>query len=286
MNRICWWLETLSRVLDPDERAAVLGDFAESGDTARQALRGLLGLILRRQAALWKDWQPWLALLGVAVVIGPRLSHMSGALLFPIYMDVRTYWQHGVLYGTGLSTREEAVIFLCQGLALLVWSWTGGFAIGSLSRRTVWVTGPLYFLFGLYPLLLTLPSLILLPLRILLVSTDYQKELLLLPWALLAILQAALFVLPAISGVRQGVRRLALTLPQAGSLAAVIVALVAAATWTGGWQRAAMVRWSGGTWDPSVGWQNRLFVFAFVSWPAAYLLARAFFRRHAKSVHA
>jgi hypothetical protein len=28
-----------------------------------QALFGLMGLVLRRQVALWMDWRPWLALL-------------------------------------------------------------------------------------------------------------------------------------------------------------------------------------------------------------------------------
>jgi hypothetical protein len=285
MNRICWWLvDILSRALDPDERAAVLGDFAESRETAPQALCNLLGLILRRQAELWKDWRPWLGLLGVAVIMGPRLSRISGNLLFPVYMDVRTYWQHGVLYGTGLSAHEETVLFLCQALALVVWSWTGGFVLGSLSRRTIWVTGSLYFLFGLSPSLVA-PSLILFPLRILLASIIYRNASNLLPLACLAVLQTALFVLPAISGVRQGLRRLALTLPQAGLLTIATFALIVVATWTGGWPHAAVIRWSGGAWDPSAGWQNRLFAFGVVSWPAAYLLALAVFRRPTKAVY-
>jgi hypothetical protein len=286
MNRICWSLvDVLSRTLDPEERAAVLGDFSESREAAPQALRNLLGLVFRRQTALWKDWQPWLALLGLALVIGPLLSRMSGTLLFPVYMDVRTYWQHGVLYGTGLTAYEEAVLFVCQGLALVVWTWTGSFVLGSLSRRTIWISGPLYLLFGLYPLLLLLPSLILFPLRILLVSTEYRKDFILLPWALLAILQAAIFVLPALSGVRHGLRRVALTLLQAGTLMVTTLALIAAATWTGGWPHAAVIRWSGGAWDPSAGWQNRLFAFAVVSWPAGYLLATAILRRDTTAAH-
>jgi hypothetical protein len=42
-----------SRVLEPDERNAVLGDFAEFGATGGKALRDLFGLILRRQAGLY-----------------------------------------------------------------------------------------------------------------------------------------------------------------------------------------------------------------------------------------
>jgi hypothetical protein len=63
MNRICWWfVDLVARTLEADERDAVCGDLAESGESGGQALRDLLGLVLRRQAALWKDWRPWLAL--------------------------------------------------------------------------------------------------------------------------------------------------------------------------------------------------------------------------------
>ena len=285
MNRICWWLvDILSRALDPDERAAVLGDFAESGETGPQVLRGLLGFVVRRQAALWKDWRPWLALVGVVGIVGPKLLRMSATLLFPAYMDLRAYRRYGVLYGTGLNTHEEAVVRLCQGLALLVWSWTGGFVLGSLSRRTIWVTGPLYFLFGLLPLLLLLRSLILFPQQFLGLIYRRQGSILLL-LALLTVLAAALLLVPAIAGVRHGLRRLALSVPQAGALAITTLALIAAATWTGGWPHAALVRWGGGAWDPSAGWQGRLFTFSLVNWPTVYLLALAIFRRHTKTVH-
>jgi len=79
-----WWVvDIVSRLLEPDEREAVRGDLTESGARGGQALRDVLGLVVRRQAALWSDWRPWL---------------------------------------TG-------------------WSWTSGFVLGSLSRRTLWVYG-------------------------------------------------------------------------------------------------------------------------------------------------
>jgi len=282
MNRFSWWLaDMLSRALDVNERAAVLGDFAESGETGPQALRGLLGLVVRRQAVLWKDWRPWLALVGVVGIVGPTLLHMSSTLLFPVYMDLRTYRRHGVLYGTGLTTYEEAVFFVCTGLALVVWSWTGGFVLGSLSRRTIWVTGPLYFLFGLLPLLSLLRSLILFPQQFVGLLYRGQGSILVL-LVLLTILASALLLVSAISGVRHGLRRLALTLPQAGALTIAALVLLAAATWTGGWAHAALVRWGRGVWDPSAGWQDRLFTFSLVNWPVAYLLALAVVQRRAK----
>ena len=75
MNRPCWDLvDFLSRALAPEERDAVLGDLAESGDRGVPALSAVLGLVARRQATLWQDWRPWLGLLGSAVPLGLLLS--------------------------------------------------------------------------------------------------------------------------------------------------------------------------------------------------------------------
>ena len=53
MNRTWLWLiDRVSRCLEPNERDAVLGDFTESGEPAGRALLDLLGLVVRRQAAL------------------------------------------------------------------------------------------------------------------------------------------------------------------------------------------------------------------------------------------
>ncbi|MBZ5634636.1 MAG: hypothetical protein LAO55_16045 [Acidobacteriia bacterium] len=64
----------MSRMLEPDEREASRGDLAESGEHGGQALLGLVGLVVRRQAALWKDWRPWLALVGLVIPLGMRHS--------------------------------------------------------------------------------------------------------------------------------------------------------------------------------------------------------------------
>jgi len=55
MTRICWWLaDKFSRLLEPAEREAVRGDFAELGDSSARVLREVLGLVIRRQAWSWK----------------------------------------------------------------------------------------------------------------------------------------------------------------------------------------------------------------------------------------
>ena len=62
MTRIAWpFVELASKLLEPDEREAVLGDLLEAKESAGQALLDIFGLVLRRQALLWKNPQPWFA---------------------------------------------------------------------------------------------------------------------------------------------------------------------------------------------------------------------------------
>lgn len=272
----------LSSLLERDERDAVLGDLVESDASGGQAVRDVLSLIIRRQAALWKDWRPWLALVGLIGLVGVRLSRIFLLLSLAPTIQIQTYWKYGVRYENGLTALEETVALLCQGLSLLAWSWTSGFVLGSLSRRTIWVTGTLYFLVWVYPLPL---ALYFLARAFLLDSRRPELSPILLMLALQTILRTTLFLLPPISGMRHGLRNLTLSVTQASVLAAASVALTMLSTWTGGWPGAAVVRWSGGAWDASVGWQGRLFSYAVMSWPAGYLLAIAISRRQTKTVH-
>jgi hypothetical protein len=69
-RRVCWRLvERVSRLLDASEREVVRGDLAECGSRPGHALREVFGLVVRRQAALWVDWRPWFAVVGVVVPI-------------------------------------------------------------------------------------------------------------------------------------------------------------------------------------------------------------------------
>ncbi len=153
MKQVCWWLvDKLSRTLEPDDRNAVRGDFAESKLTGGQALRDLLGLIARRQAALWKDWQPWLALIAIAVPIAVILRQLSYSLHGSLLNYLAIPWQFGVRYRTGLTLAEDITVFVSLAAALVACSWMSGFALGSLSRRTVWVQGALFGLIGTFPI--------------------------------------------------------------------------------------------------------------------------------------
>jgi carboxypeptidase family protein len=152
MARICWWLvDRGSRILEPDERDVVLGDFAESGVTAERALCDLLDLVVRRQAALWTHWRPWLALLLVVAPFGILLGLVcrwwaeGSATTFYLYVNGWT-WAYLESPGARLDlARNSAAVFLdCS--ALICWSWTSGFALGRLSRRAIWATGTLFCL--------------------------------------------------------------------------------------------------------------------------------------------
>ena len=47
------------------------------GITSAQAVVEVLGLVVRRQAALWTEWGPWLALVGVVIPLGVLLGQRS-----------------------------------------------------------------------------------------------------------------------------------------------------------------------------------------------------------------
>lgn len=145
VNGLCWRLvELLSLALAPDEREAVLGDLAESGDGAARALRGVLGLVVRRQAALWKDWRPWLGLFGLALPLGGLLSfnvlsldHASDLYLW-IARNYPTIDQR-MLAGTEMGLRHRMLQSAAASLLLVSRSWISGFVLGVLSRGVMWV---------------------------------------------------------------------------------------------------------------------------------------------------
>ena len=59
--RIGWsMVDAASQLLERDEREAVQGDLVEAGVSACNGLLEILGLVVRRQALLWKNWRPWI----------------------------------------------------------------------------------------------------------------------------------------------------------------------------------------------------------------------------------
>ena len=163
MSRLCWWLvDLVSRTLEPDEREAVRGDLAESGETSGQAFLDVLGLALRRQSALWTDCRPWLILLGLVLPLGVLLCLISrqDADRSAIYL-----WLYGNNWDTSLWSnpgfRHELArhtgTILAANFNLFCWSWSGGFLLGSVSRRSLPVQSIFFVLFVLFGAFLGAP---------------------------------------------------------------------------------------------------------------------------------
>jgi hypothetical protein len=145
MKRMGWSLaELTSQLLEPHEREAVRGDLVESHVSGWRALREVLGLVARRQASLWAEWRPWLAMVGVVLPLGILLSHASRWWSDSTAHDISLYvrlWDWSYLSYPGwrrefLGSVRAAVL---SAAALSVWSWTCGYMLASVSRRTVWV---------------------------------------------------------------------------------------------------------------------------------------------------
>lgn len=198
MTKIGWpLLELASRLLEADEREAVLGDLAEAEETVWKGLRGVVGLIVRRQMALWRTWEPWLAGVGLALPCGYLLPHVSISVSCT-YERLAFHKIYNQYYPTG---HEGYLLLLCHILLLIAWSWTAGYVMGTVSRQTVAVSTavsmlpPAMFLERCF--FLDLPS----------------------GWMFL-------FVLPAIWGVHHGLRKARIPFRTACMAASTITALM------------------------------------------------------------
>ena len=137
MRGLGWPLvEAAARLLARDEREAVLGDLMEAGESAWHALLGVLGLVFRREAVVWKSWRPWLAGFGVALPTSFLLMGFSLSVSWS-YLRFRC---PELLSQASLTRPSAFLVLMCQALLLIGWSWTSGFVVGSVSRRTLWAS--------------------------------------------------------------------------------------------------------------------------------------------------
>ena len=116
----------MNDVLYKDLPYDVLGDLAETGTNEWSALASVLGLVVRQQMELWRAWQPWVA---------SSLSLAGSLLLLGVSFGLSMDSSH-LLRGE----REYGSV-LCEALLMLLWAWTSGFVVGSLSGKTRWVSG-------------------------------------------------------------------------------------------------------------------------------------------------
>jgi hypothetical protein len=129
-------LEMAARMLAHEDREVVLGDLSEAGASAGQGVLEISGLAARRLAALWLDWRPWLAAFGLALP-GTLLLEGVSVSISCTYERLIGNAVFGVCSPTG---QEGSLLLLCHILLLGLWSWTGGFVVGTVSRRTLWAS--------------------------------------------------------------------------------------------------------------------------------------------------
>jgi hypothetical protein len=137
MTALGWSVvDVVAQLLERDEREAVCGDLAEAGESSGQALMDVLGLVVRRHMLHWKSWRPWLAAFGLAL---PGTLLLLG-LSFSISQAYQRMLDPVIFETTGFRLAPGLSLLLCQVALLVGWSWTCGFVMGSVSRRTVWVS--------------------------------------------------------------------------------------------------------------------------------------------------
>jgi hypothetical protein len=278
MNRLFGYATAMvSRFLDPREREVALGDVAELGYLGGQAFTSMLGLVLRRQLHPWKQWRPWFVLVAMVIPIAALLAsfcNQLGGKLFPVLV---MWSHHRVAYAMGLKPSAEAFGLFLNVAALMLWSWTCGFAVGALARTTVYVPSIVFCV------ICVAMGWRLGPISIALLWTT--------AWGWLPVVITGLLVLaPAYHGLRYGaasskIRQQRLVFFSVGIAAASIVAM-----WTRGWDGAAMENWSqggspltlvqlvssGAAWEAVASHLVEIFV---LTSPALYLSAEQISRR-------
>lgn len=210
-----------ARGLDRDEREVVLGDLAESGQSELHRFRDVAGLVLRRQAVEWKDWQPWGIVLLLVLPLGLFLSLVSRftAQQTSVYLWMyanNSNWDllhnRGYWYELGNSALLVSGVYL----KLTCWAWAAGFVIGSATRK-VWRSGYSSFVITLFGGMVCasmyLPQYLEWVLRgrfqqNLPPHEDPVSQLLFYRALLPVIVQVLIVAVPAISGMRHGQERL------------------------------------------------------------------------------
>jgi len=225
------FVEAAARLLARDEREAVLGDLVEAGESTWRGLLGVLDLVFRREAVLWKSWRPWLAGFGVALPSSFLLMGFSLSVSWS-YLRLRC---PELLSQASLTRPSAFLVLMCQALLLIGWSWTSGFVVGSVSRRTLWASTVLCY----SPCLFCL--------------SRFRVE-------SLSRFCLLLFLLPAIWGVHQGLRISRMKLSSAIVLAVAVTVMMLP-----GWSSAGQHWWSPTRW--TLNWA--------LCWPAWYLVATA-----------
>ena len=148
LNQVFWWLvNLLSRMLETEERDAVLGDLVEFAEPGSRALRDVLGLVARRQASLWTEWQPWMTLAGLVplsmlLAVSSSITANRSATYIWLYAN-NWHWSYLAMPGFWSVLGGVGATLFLWFLTLACAAWTSGFVLGSVSRRNVQLNGAL-----------------------------------------------------------------------------------------------------------------------------------------------
>ncbi len=245
-----WIVNRTARLLDADERDAVLGDFLEADASFGRALADLLGLIARRQVAVAREWRTWFAFCGLVLPVAALVFYVS---LHTVRIFHLSYWiienyRHfdpKILEEANYTFGQRLEPVLRHGSLLILWSFAGGFVLVSMARRAVLLNLILLVCLACFAVgaVLGVPA---------------------GPPPTFVISVCIGFVgVPLIVGVTLGLRRVQPTTRIATSFASLVGLLTAYAFWSGGW-------WRGTT--PHL---IQLALAVILSWPIAYILLAA-----------
>lgn len=285
MNRV-WSYATrvLARLLDPQEREVALGDVAELGFAGRRAFAGMLGLVVRRQLQSWKDPRPWFVLLALVFPMAILLAYFLNRLGMQLFPVVMMWSHHHVAYSTGVTPVAEVCGWFLEVAAIMLGSWSLGFAVAKISRATRHVAGLLFCI-----LLIVGMGMPLAPFSLIVFCCT--------GWGLIPVIIAVLICgTPASCGLSRGASGSTIQV-QGLIFLAIGTGIVGVLTaWVQGWYAAAMENWSHAgspltlvqllksevAWGTVTGYLFAIFVMAS---PALYLLANRTLYRNNKTAH-
>jgi hypothetical protein len=272
----------LLQTLEPEERAVVEGDLAELNVPQSRAIAELLGLVARRQVAAWLEWRPWAALL-MALPLGMMLSLISrywarGTAIYAwLYLE---NWTPAYLASPGArgDLLHAITALALECLALVGWAWTIGLAVGSVSRRTLYVTSAAFAAIVFVGTVGSTTISVRNPANAVVFSRALYRE------GLPLAFRVALVLIPAFHGMSRPSRQPALTLTRAAILA-TSVALVTITVARGPVGAVTFGWWSVSGDGPTVSalsrlresWQLWLLPMA-MTLPASYLFVSAAWR--------
>lgn len=130
MRGLLWQLTLLaSRLLDPADQEPVLGDLEErqlNGTVC--GLGDVLSLVGLRQVRMWTRPRPWIALF----LLFPSLDMVAGCATSIIDITSKYPWREL----DPLTPAQAMSTLLAASSLTAIWSWTLGFGLGWLARRS------------------------------------------------------------------------------------------------------------------------------------------------------